>query len=102
MIAAYHRALRRIAGMCHYKGSVRTTNEHMRNTLGMPCLQCIITKRRLLVLLAVARSGLSHLHALLSSQTAGETPLTRMQLIRHILALLASYHTEKLAELGEC
>ena len=76
------------------------TNQEVREILGAPSLQCLILRRRLMLLISVARSGMPHLEALISCRVAGGSPLPWVKLVQQDLCTLAAFHEEKLAELG--
>ena len=98
--AAYHRGLRRIAGRIKAGGAPQISNEKIRIELGVPSLACLLVRRRLLLLISVARSEIVHLRALLSCAVAGGRQMPWTEQVVQDLEVLADFHRDKLNELG--
>ena len=99
--ATYHRGLRRIAGMCQHGGTARSTNEAVRTMLCAPSLDCLLTRKRLLLVSAIIRSDLIHLKLLLGTASVGGCPNAWSAMVLEDLRLLYRYHSPKLNDLGD-
>ena len=99
--AVYMRGLRRIADAAKFRASGHGTDLSVRQKLGLPSLQCIISQRRLLLLSSLLRFAPPQLPHLLSfCEGADRRRLPWTQLLIEDLELMASFFHDKLASLG--
>eukprot|EP00973_Karenia_brevis_P094817 12424323-Karenia_brevis.AAC.1 len=99
----YMRVLRRIAGACRYDKTCKLSDSEVRRLLDAPSLQCLIMRRRLMLLAAVVKANVLSLLGLLSvvSKTADELRLPWTRFIVEDMKALQEHHAPKLDELGD-
>ena len=100
--SVYMRGLWRIAGAQRFQSTGHGSDESVRRCLGAQSLQCLILRRRLLLVSAIARFAPPFLTALLSARDAyGLQCLPWVWLVLHDLSVMLSHYPSKLAELGD-
>jgi hypothetical protein len=101
--SVYMRVLRRIAGACRFNAVGNKTDAMVRRELNMPSMQCLIVRRRLMLLMSVLRSEVKSLMALMAAVSArgDKSRLPWVELVYKDLCALARYHGDRLTELGD-
>ena len=101
--SVYMRGLRMIAGKSRFsaESSAGVTDHDIRYQLGAMSLQCMLTRRRLLLLCQVVCHGNFQLHALLATTKRDGSRIPWVQLIIADLKLLYKHMYNKLAWLGD-
>ena len=98
--AFYMRGLRRIAGDCRFSSAVEYSDLEIRRKLGMPSLSCVLSQRRIGLVLKLVRFGVPALCSLLAHRHKG-VPLKWTALVLSDLQELRKYHAPKLDSLGD-
>ena len=100
--SVYMRGLRRIAGKSRFnKESAKlATDKEVRQELGAMSLQCLLVRRRLLLLSQVVRFGSSHMQALFATKRNDGSRLPWAEQVLCDMSLLFKNCNGKLDELG--
>ena len=100
--ACYMRGLRMIASKCRYSraSAMKASDHDVRVELGATSLQCLLIRRRLLLLGQVIQFGNSQLHALLSTSKRDGSKIPWVQAIISDLRILFESRRSKLLDLG--
>ena len=100
--AVYMKGLRRIAGMMRFKSTGHGYNEQVRRELDAPSLQCLIVRRRLLLLSSLSQFAPPLFSTLLAARDSTHTQcLPWVRLVMHDLTTMFFRHAANLAELGD-
>ena len=96
------KSLRRIAGMMRLKSTDHGSDEQVRRELNAPSLQCLIVRRKLLLLSSLSQFAPAFLSTLLAARDSTHTQCWPwFRLVMHDLTTMFLYHAATLAELGD-
>ena len=102
MNAFYMRGLRRIAEAQRFQQSGHGSDEKIRLVLRAPSLQCLILRRRMLLLSSVARHAPPFLTSLLAARDSSAVQcLPWVRLVVKDLKAMYMFHEHKLQDLGD-